>query len=112
MPLFVITLAVLCAVAVAVPRGSDRAQSDAAKTYAGTCAMCHGKAGAGDGAAAAAFNPKPTDFTTTEFQKGRTDEQIAAAIKDGKGAMAGFKSQLTAAQIKDLVAYLRSLGPQ
>jgi len=112
MPLFVITLAVLCAAAVAVPRESPRAQADAATTYAGKCAMCHGKVGAGDGAAAAAFNPKPTDFTTAEFQKGRTDEQIAAAIKDGTGAMAGFKGQLSAAQIKDLVAYLRSLGPQ
>jgi mono/diheme cytochrome c family protein len=111
MPLFVITFAVLCLAAVGVPRGSGRAQTDAAKTYADKCATCHGKAGAGDGAAAAAFDPKPTDFTKTEFQKGRTDEQIATAIRDGTGAMPGFKSQLSAAQIKDLVTYLRSLGP-
>lgn len=112
MPLFVITLAVLCAAAVGVPRVSDQAQNDAAKTYASKCAMCHGVAGAGDGTAAAALTPKPTDFTTAEFQNGRTNEQIAAALKDGKGNMPGFGKQLSAEALKGLVAYLRSFGPK
>ena len=112
MPLFVISLAVLWAAAVAMPHASDRGQGDAAKTYAGKCAMCHGVAGAGNGAAAAALDPKPTDFTTAEFQRGRTDEEIVAAIKDGKGVMPAYGSQLSAEAIKGLVAYLRSFGPR
>lgn len=113
MPLFVTTLAVLCAAALAVPRASERAQQEgAAKTYAGKCAMCHGVAGAGDGVAAAALTPKPTNFTSAEFQASRTDEQLAAAIKDGKGAMPAYGSQLSGEAIKGLVAYLRSFGPK
>lgn len=87
------------------------AQADAAATYAQKCAMCHGKAGAGDGAAAAALNPKPPDFTTAEFQKARTDEALVAVITDGKSPMMpSYKSQLSADEITALVAYLRTLG--
>lgn len=32
--------------------------------FDGSCAPCHGTTGAGDGAAAAALNPKPADFKT------------------------------------------------
>ncbi len=88
------------------------AQVDAAATYAQKCAMCHGAAGAGDGAAAAALNPKPPDFTAAEFQKTRTDEALVAVITDGKSPMMpSYKSQLSADEITALVAYLRTLGP-
>jgi mono/diheme cytochrome c family protein len=87
------------------------AQADAAATYAQKCAMCHGKAGAGDGAAAAALNPKPPDFTTAEFQKARTDEALVAVISDGRSPMMpSYKSQLSADEITALVAHLRTLG--
>lgn len=87
------------------------AQTDAATTYTQKCAMCHGKTGAGDGAAAAALNPKPPDFTAAEFQKARTDEALAAVISDGKSPMMpSYKTQLSADAIKALVAYLRTMG--
>lgn len=112
MPLVVMVLAILCAAVVGASDGPGQAQTDAAKTYADRCAMCHGTSGGGDGAAAAALDPKPTDFTSAEYQQSRTDEEIAAVISNGKGVMPAFKSQLTAEEIKQLVGYLRSLGPK
>jgi mono/diheme cytochrome c family protein len=78
--------------------------------YSQQCAMCHGSGGAGDGPAAAAFNPKPSSFTDAEFQESRTDEQLTAGISDGKGTMPGYKDRLSAEQIKSLVSYIRKLG--
>lgn len=85
-------------------------QIDAEKEYAEKCAMCHGERGAGDGPAGAAFNPAPPDFTEAAFQEARTDEQLVAAIADGKGAMPGFKAQLSEEAVAALVAYIRNLG--
>jgi mono/diheme cytochrome c family protein len=87
------------------------AQADAATTYAQKCVMCHGKTGAGDGVAAAALNPKPPDFTTAEFHKARTDEALIEVVTNGKsGMMPAYESQLSADEIKAIVAYLRTLG--
>jgi len=71
---------------------------------------CHGSQGKGDGPAAAAFNPKPSDFTSAEFQAARSDEQIAKAITDGSVGMPRFGGQLTGAQIEELVTYVRHFG--
>jgi mono/diheme cytochrome c family protein len=78
--------------------------------YATLCASCHGSEGKGDGMAAAAFDPKPTDFTDSEFQAGRTDDDLAKAIAEGSGMMAGFGQQLSAEEIQSLVEYIRELG--
>lgn len=99
----------LTVVVVASAQASGSLQDDAAATFAGKCAMCHGTGGAGDGMAAAAMDPKPTDLTSAEFQDGRTDEEIAAAIKAGKGAMPGYAKDLSDDAIKSLVAYIRTL---
>jgi len=58
--------------------------------------MCHGESGKGDGAAAAALNPKPRDYTDAAWQKATTDAQIKDAIARG-GAAVG-KSPLMPAQ--------------
>jgi mono/diheme cytochrome c family protein len=98
--------------AVASAPATESVQDDAEKVFAGKCAMCHGKAGAGDGAAAAAMDPKPTDFTSAEYQEGRTDDEIAEAIKVGKGAMPAYGEKLSEEAIQGLVAYIRELGKQ
>ncbi len=106
-----VRIVAVAAVLTLVGSATARAQADAATTYAQKCAMCHGKAGAGDGAAAAALNPKPPNFTTAEFQDARTDEELVAVITDGKSPMMpSYKSQLSADEIKALVAYVRTLG--
>lgn len=79
------------------------------------CAACHGPAGKGDGAAAAALNPKPRNFTDAAYMSKRTDVQLAAVIKNGGPAnglsplMAPFGSSLSDADIANIVAYIRTL---
>src|SRR5437764_753669 len=69
--------------------------------YEKSCASCHGKTGAGDGAMGAELNPKPSNFTDAEWKHGSSDGEIFAVIKDGvKGTgMKGFNSKLTTHQI-------------
>jgi mono/diheme cytochrome c family protein len=47
------------------------------------CASCHGPAGAGDGAAAAALDPKPRNLATASFKGGVKPAQIFDTL--GKG---------------------------
>ncbi len=47
------------------------------------CASCHGPAGAGDGAAAAALDPKPSNLATAKLKGGDKPAQIFATL--GKG---------------------------
>jgi cytochrome c553 len=52
-------------------------------SYAARCATCHGGSGRGDGVAATTLRPPPRDFTTLA---GRSDDELAAVIRDGGGA--------------------------
>ncbi len=58
------------------------------------CAACHGEKGVGDGAAAAALNPKPRNFLVDPFKQGDKVEDIFKTATEGvKGtAMVGFAS--------------------
>ncbi|MGK7312306.1 MAG: c-type cytochrome [Candidatus Longimicrobiales bacterium M2_2A_002] len=53
-----------------------------AKLIERQCAACHGKTGRGD--AAAAFQPKPADFSDPKFQDARKDAQLREIIASGK----------------------------
>jgi mono/diheme cytochrome c family protein len=85
-------------------------QPEAKEQYGKLCAPCHGAAGRGDGPAAVAFTPRPASFAEPAFQASRTDEQLTAAIADGKLPMPTFGKQLSTSQIRALVAYIRELG--
>jgi mono/diheme cytochrome c family protein len=76
-----------------------------AKLYDGKCVICHGKDGKGNGPGAAAFSPKPADFTAPEFWQKMDDEKIANTIKNGHGMMPPF--DLTSDQDKAIIDYLR-----
>lgn len=87
------------------------------KSAYGACVACHGTVGAGDGLAAKAMKPKPRNFTDKAWQKSVTDKHIEKVILEG--GMAVGKSPLMPAnpgfanspqRLKDIVAYLRSLG--
>jgi len=81
--------------------------------FAVNCTSCHGTAGAGDGAAAAALNPKPRNFTTPEGWKyGSSVARITRTLTEGSPgtAMAAFQ----AIPMPDRIAiahYVRSLNP-
>jgi mono/diheme cytochrome c family protein len=52
------------------------------------CSVCHGAFGRGDGAGAAALNPKPQNYADPAWQKTVTDAEIEKAIVYG-GASVG-----------------------
>ena len=72
------------------------------------CVACHGARGKGDGAAAAALNPKPADWTSKKGQA-ESDGEIFWKISTGRGAMPSWKF-LPENDRWALVGYVRSLG--
>ena len=72
------------AAAAAAPADADAAAvKEAADIFANRCAACHGVSGKGDGAAAAALNPPPRNYTDAKWQAETTDEQIEKIIVGG-----------------------------
>jgi cytochrome c5 len=72
--------------------------------YAAKCQICHGTNGRGDGPAAAAFTPKPADFTNPSFWKNNFEEKITNTVTKGKGQMPAF--HLKPDEIKAVIDYL------
>jgi cytochrome c6 len=83
------------------------AADDAAGTYKAKCAMCHGADG--KGATPVGKKMGAHDFASAEVQ-GMSDADLAQIITNGKNKMPGYEKSLNAAAVKDLVAYVRSLG--
>jgi len=90
------------------------------KLYVYHCSACHGPAGRGDGPSGELLRRKrgirPRDLTDGRFMATRTDKDLFVVISLG-GAhlgrsvyMPAWTSDLTPAQIKDLVAYLRQIS--
>ncbi len=94
-----------------VPPATEAQMAMGKKTFMTICAACHGMSGKGDGAAAAALNPKPADFTDPEHSSFYSDQGRLYIIKNGiKGsAMVGWQASLNEKQIKAVYAYVRSL---
>jgi mono/diheme cytochrome c family protein len=84
--------------------------------YDANCVGCHGTTGKGDGAAAAALNPKPQDHTNGKIMNALTDKYLFDIIKNGGKAvqkaaiMPAANKKLTDQDIWDMVAYIRSLA--
>ena len=70
-------------------------QAQARKTFRTVCASCHGNSGKGDGPGAAALNPKPRDYTNSEWQASVTDDQLKQIILQG-GAAVGKSASMPA----------------
>jgi len=69
------------------------------------CTRCHGRIGRGDGPQGAMF--RATDLSNPEWQAAMSDEQMALAIKNGRGAMPPFP--LPDSTIQGLVRLIRLL---
>jgi len=84
--------------------------------YDANCVGCHGATGKGDGAAAAALNPKPQDHTDGKIMNALTDKYLFDIIKDGGASvkkapfMPASNKKLSDQEISDVVAYIRSLA--
>lgn len=93
------------------------AQKEADAIWQSRCSTCHGAAGKGDGAAAAALTPKPRDFSSASWQASVTDEHIEKIIAEG-GQSVGLSMLMPAnpdlvskpAVIKALRAHVRGLA--
>lgn len=70
------------------------------------CTMCHGPDGKGQTPTGKAM--KARDLGSAEVQK-QSDDELAAVIAEGKGKMPSFKAALSPEQIKQLVAFIRTL---
>lgn len=77
-------------------------------TWRQQCATCHGVAGKGDGPQGPMF--KATDLSKEEWQAKVKDEEIAAAITNGKGRMPKF--ELPEDVVRGLVTRVRSFRGQ
>jgi len=91
---------------VALIAGPAFAQAPGADTYKAKCAMCHGA----DGLAATPMGKsmKIISFKDPSMVKA-PDAQLIASTTNGKGKMPAYKGKLTDAQIKDVIAYIRTL---
>lgn len=102
-----LSLALLTAMPLnALASGGNAAAGKA--LYNTQCALCHGNTGKGDGPAGKSLKPSPRNFTLGQFKYGSSDAQIIAFIKKGKAPMPGY-AMLKEQQVKDLLAYIRSL---
>jgi mono/diheme cytochrome c family protein len=72
------------------------------------CVICHGKAGKGDGEAAAAMNPRPKSLADKAVQA-QSDGELFWKISEGRDAMPGWKS-LPEKERWSLVHYVRNLA--
>src|SRR5262245_7196459 len=90
------------------------AATSAPQLYAERCSTCHGPKGRGDGLGGEGLDPKPRDFANRDWQASISDARIAETIHAGGAAMGlspymPAQPDLTEAQLKELVAYIRSL---
>lgn len=77
------------------------AAQSAADTYKAKCAMCHGADGS-----KSMMGAKPLNGAEVQAM---SDSDLTGAITNGKGKMPAYKDKLSAAQISDLVKYIRTL---
>ena len=94
------------------PVGVSAASIAAGKAlYTKSCQVCHNADAKGDGPMA----PKdthPSDLTDAKWDRGATDGEIFAVIRDGAGPkfdMKGYKSKMTETEIWNVVNYIRSV---
>ncbi len=75
------------------------------------CAMCHGTEGKGDGAAAAALNPKPANLASGKFKHGGSDAEVFKTISNGVPGTAMVSwSSIPEKDRWNLVNYIKSLS--
>lgn len=97
-PAMFLVLALMAASTAHAQTGAD--------TYKSKCAMCHAADGEAGSPAGKAMKTPP--FSTPELIKA-SDADLIAVTKSGKGKMPAYSGKLTDPQIKDVIAYIRTL---
>jgi mono/diheme cytochrome c family protein len=103
----------------AEPAGGTQTPADAAAgaaIYATYCAACHGATGDGDTPFAQALDPPPTAHSNGTYMNALTNDYLFKLIQEGGAAvgksanMAPWGGTLSDAQIRDVIAHIRSLA--
>jgi cytochrome c6 len=84
-----------------------RADDKSAATYKAKCATCHGADGRGD--TPAGKSTKARSFADPEVVKA-SDDDLGGIIEKGKAKMPGYGKSMKPDEIKNMVAYIRSLA--
>jgi len=94
------------------PVASSPASIAAGKaTFTKNCRFCHGADAKGNGPMAPE-GTHPSDLSDDKWDRGSTDGEIFAVIRDGAGPkfdMKGYKSKMAETEIWNVVNFLRSL---
>jgi mono/diheme cytochrome c family protein len=81
---------------------TEAPDSEGAKLFKQHCEVCHGADGKGN------IGP---DLTDSKWKYGSSDDDLFASISKGRsGGMPAWENQLSAEKIKELIAYIRSIG--
>jgi mono/diheme cytochrome c family protein len=100
----------------AAPQRADPAIVAGRALYATHCAACHGAEGRGDGPSAAGLATKPANLTEGRLLNHVPDEFLHSVVRGGGAAeglaptMPAFGAYLGDAQIRQVVAYVRTLA--
>lgn len=86
---------------------SVKALDSGAALFKAKCAACHGADGKGETAMGKAN--KLRDLGSPDVQK-QSDEDLSGIITAGKNKMPAYGKSLKPEQVKDLVAFIRSLA--
>ncbi len=81
--------------------------------YLRNCAFCHAADGSGRNWIGTFLEPHPRNLVQPQFLQGRTDDDLAARIRDGLpgASMPAWKGLLAEAEIRSIIRYLREVGP-
>ena len=85
---------------------ASQAQTSGEALYVAKCQMCHGSKGAAETPVAKNLKIKPAG--DAEMKK-LSAAQMTESVTNGKNRMPSFKGKLSDEQIKEVVAYFRSL---
>ena len=99
-------LGLLFCAAVGTMVVSAKAQTGGESLYKTKCAGCHGADGKGQTSMGKANNIR--DLGSADVQA-QGDDVLTGIISNGKGKMPAYSKSLKPEQVKDLVAYIRSL---
>jgi mono/diheme cytochrome c family protein len=99
------------AVTPPAPLDDRRALARGREAYNGSCAVCHGADGSGQGRFGAVMYPPASDLRTADVQ-GRSDGQLFWIVQNGLSfvGMPAFGSQYSDEMVWSLVGYMRALG--
>ena len=99
-----LAVAVALCLAGSITQAQDKANGE--KVYKAKCTLCHGPEGKGDTASGKAT--KARDICSDEVKK-ETDAAWTEIIVKGKNKMPSYDKKITDTDVKDVIAYMRSL---